>query len=93
MSEKKASETTLKLKHPIEFGSETISELVVRRPKARDFRGLPAKPTFGDILDMAGKLVGQPKAVIDDLDTEDLMPLMDMVGDFLPSSLTTGKNR
>lgn len=83
----------LKLKHPIEVGTETIGELNVRRPKAKDFRRLPAKPAFGDILDMAAKLCDVPGSTIDELDPEDLMPLMDLVGDFLPSSLATGKQR
>lgn len=83
----------LKLKHPIEIGSETITELTVRRPKAKDFRVLPAKPAFGDILNMAAKLCEEPPSTIDELDPEDLMPLMEMVSAFLPTSLTTGKRR
>ena len=84
---------TMKLTHPIEIGTETVSELTVRRPKAKDFRRLPANPAFGDILDMAAKLCDVPASTIDELDPEDLMPLMDMVGDFLPTSLATGKKR
>lgn len=84
----------IKLKHPIKFGdAETITELTVRRPIAKDFRVLPAKPAFGDILNLAAKLCEQPPSVIDMLDAEDLMPLMDVVGSFLPSSLATGKKR
>lgn len=84
------SQKTVKLKDPIQFGSETISELVLQKPKAKHFRALPTQPDTGDILNLAGKLCGQPPSVIDELSIEDMAAVMEAVSDFLPSSLATG---
>lgn len=81
---------TVKLKEPVQFGSQVVDELVLRRPKAKDFRRLPMEPTLGDILDLAGALSGQPKPVIDELGVEDLMEVSRIVGDFMPGGLASG---
>lgn len=79
------------LKTPIQNGTEEIKELVVRKPKARDLRRLPGNPKTGDILDLAGGLVGHPPSVIDELDIEDTMALLEAVTDFLPGIQRTGE--
>ncbi len=81
---------TLKLKEPIPFGSETISELVIRKPKAKDMRRMPAKPCMGDILDLLGALAGQPKVVIDELGMEDMTAASEVVEGFMPGGRGTG---
>lgn len=81
----------LKLKEPIKHGSETISELVFRKPKAKDFRSVPMEPNMGDILNLVGKLSGQPPSVIDELGTEDMMEACAKVSGFFPAGLGTGK--
>jgi hypothetical protein len=64
---------SLTLKVPIVIGSETITELRFRAPKAKDFRTMPMDgQTVGHILDMMGKLCGQPNVVMDELSLEDL---------------------
>ncbi len=83
----------LRLKEPVQFGSEIVAELSLRRPKAKDFRRLPMDPKFGDILDLAGQLAGQPKAVMDELGAEDLMEVMNLVGGFIPGGRGTGVGR
>lgn len=75
---------TIKLQHPIKWGTETIAELTLRAPKAKDFRTFPMAPTMGDILDFAGRLCAQPSAVIDELSAPDMMALMELVSHFLP---------
>ena len=75
---------TVLLREPIPFGSETIGELKLRKPKAKDFRRFPMEPTLGDVLDLVGQLAGQPKAVIDELGAEDLMEVTRIVGNFIP---------
>jgi hypothetical protein len=86
---------SLKLKHPIQQGSETVSELcIMKRPRARHFKGIPAQNIlFDHMLVLLGKITGQPPSVIEELDSEDLIPAINMVNDFLPSSLTTGESR
>ncbi len=81
---------TVKLKEPIPFGSETIAELTLRKPKAKDFRRMPMNPGVGDLLDLAGQLSGQPKVVIDELGAEDMHEVLERVGDFFPSGRGTG---
>jgi hypothetical protein len=81
---------TLKLKESIQQGTEQISELLVRKPKAKDIRKLPADPKTGDILDLAGRLCGQPPSVIDELCMEDTMELLDIVGNFIQPGQKTG---
>lgn len=83
--------TTVTLAEPIQFGTERIDALTFRRPKAKDFRAFPMDPKFGDILDLAGKLAAQPKAVMDELGVEDLGKVMDLVGSFVPGGHATGQ--
>ena len=73
----------IELKEPIKFGSETISKLVFRKPKAKDFRDLKMPLSVGELLDLAGKLSAQPKPVIDELGVEDTKTILGVVGDFL----------
>ena len=51
---------TIKLKEPIQFGSETIAELTIRKPKAKDMRGLKLKMDMSDMLELASKVCAQP---------------------------------
>jgi len=83
--------TKVKLKKPIAFGSETISELTFREPKALDMRMLPLKPTTGDILDLATRLAGQLPSTMNDLSMEDYQQVMGVVGGFFTSGQETGE--
>lgn len=80
----------IKLKEPIQFGSETITELRLRKPKAKDFRPMGEKRTLGEILDLAGRLCGQPKAVIDELSVEDMWEVSKTIEGFMPAGLEAG---
>jgi hypothetical protein len=81
---------TLKLKEPVQQGSEIISELKFRAPKAKDFRRLPSNPQTGDILDLAGRLCGQPPSMIDELGMEDMKAVLEVVGNFMEPGQQTG---
>lgn len=85
----------LKLKYPVQRGSETVSELrVMKRPRAKHFKGIPAQNImFDHMLVLLGKITGQPPSIIEELDSEDLFPAIELVNAFLPSSLTTGESR
>lgn len=83
--------TTYKLKHPIEFGKETIEELEIKRVKAKHLRGLPLNPGFDDMLGLLQAVTGRPKIVIDDLDIEDVTPLMEMLGEMMGNSHPSGE--
>lgn len=80
----------LKLKKPIQNGTETIGQLEIREPKAKDFRRMPMQPNMGDMLNMLGSLAGQPPSVIDELSVEDMTAATEIVAGFFPSSPPTG---
>lgn len=80
----------LKLKEPIQFGSDTIDQLEIRKPKAGDMRSMPTEPKMTDLLDLGGRLCGQPPSVINELGIEDMMMLLEIVGNFIPTGRRTG---
>ena len=89
---------TIKLKTPIQFGREEISELNIRRPIGRDLMGLEIKFSPDSlILDaktlfaLVGKLTNIPPNVLAQMDTSDTFVLsMEMQG-FLLDGLQTGQ--
>lgn len=83
------------LKAPIEWGTETVTELEFREPKAKDFRKFPMNPAFGDVLDLMAALCTRSDGpvLMDELSVEDLMAASEMIGDFIPGGRETGKTR
>lgn len=81
----------IKLNTPIQNGTETIAELEMKRPKAKHFRGMPAKIGMDEMLDLAARSCGQPPSVIDELEADDMMRVLEVVGDFLESTRRIGK--
>jgi hypothetical protein len=83
---------TVKLRVPIQFGSETIEELAIRRPKAKDLRRLSLKDgaELDMVLTLTSRLTGQPDGVIDQLEGADLVEVLEIVAGFLPSGPRTG---
>ena len=89
---------TIKLKTPIQFGREEISELNIRRPIGRDLMGLEIKFSPDSlILDaktlfaLVGKLTAIPPNVLAQMDTSDTFVLsMEMQG-FLLDGLQIGQ--
>lgn len=83
------------LKKPIQFGQEgaPITELAFRDEiVAGDLRGIPMREPmlFDDILKMAGRLCGQPEAVMNRLSMADLQEVAALVGSFTESGPATG---
>lgn len=83
---------THRLHTPIAFGSETISELHLREPKAKDMRGMPADglKTMDQVLTLVSRLSGQPEVVIDELSIEDLSEVSALAEGFTARSPATG---
>jgi hypothetical protein len=85
------TEKVLKLLEPFKYGKDQyIEELVVQKPKAKHIRNLPAEPNTGDLLNLAGKLCGQPPSLIDELAIPDTMALLEIVSDFMDVGQKTG---
>lgn len=84
---------TVKLRAPIQFGSETITELTFRPVTGKDLRSLRMRDDYPMefALALAGKLAGQPDAVIDMLAGQDLEEVVAIASGFMSSSPATGK--
>jgi hypothetical protein len=83
---------TVKLRKPIQFGSQVIEELTFRPVTAKDLRRLPVLDGFSmdTVLVLAGRLSGQPDPVIDKLTGADLAEVIDLVTGFMPASRPAG---
>lgn len=82
----------MKLTEPVKGTDGMIKELEFRRPKAKDLRALSTSPTMSELLDLGGQLCAQPKFVIDELDAQDAMKLLEIVGNFMQGGLAIGKS-
>lgn len=71
-----------KLKEPIQFGSETIEEFELQKPKAKHIRSMPQNPGMDSVLKIVGKLAAQPDKVIDELSMEDVTILTEYFSAF-----------
>lgn len=79
------------LSKPVQHGSETITELDLREPKAGDMRGMPLQLDWDAMLMLASRCVAQPPSVINELSFADLTAVAEALGDFLGNGLPTGK--
>jgi hypothetical protein len=82
------------LKHPVKIGSETITEVKFGRIKGKHMRSLPGDPklyTLGTIMDLAGKVMGESSILLDEMDSEDVTGVCDIVGELLSAGQPTGE--
>ncbi|CAI8928875.1 Tail assembly chaperone E/41/14-like protein [Pseudomonas sp. IT-P171] len=97
----KAKETVVPLKEPVQFGSDTVSELTVTR-KLKYLRGYSLRVTsdgkgsgtvdldFSTLIDLSAKMAGRTPAFIDEMDEEDQSVLLQEARDFLLKHLGGG---
>lgn len=84
---------TIKLEDPIQFGQETISELVLQVPKAKHIKEINAQnPSIKDILKIASKLSLVSEVALDELSIDDMIKVSDAVGNLVGSGPETGKS-
>jgi len=81
----------LALKMPVVFGTETITELQIRRPKGKDLRGMGADKGMDDMLALLSKCSGQPPKLIDSLDCSDVFAACEVLGNFMQNGRETGE--
>ena len=87
-------DTIYTLKHPVEIGSETITEVRIGRMKGKHMRQLPADKseyTMGVIMDLAAKMMGESSVLLDEMDAEDLTEVCEIVGERFASGRQTGE--
>lgn len=84
---------TLKLNHPVVFGSETIDTLTFRRGRLGDLKGVSVAgiPPTEQLIVVASRMCGQPQKVIESLDVDDVGPVLDVIVSFFARCLETGK--
>ena len=96
MSKKKGpAEVIVQLKYPIEWGSETISEVKLRRPKGKDIKGLTISGSgvgLDELVRLAGKLGTLEPGLLDMMDAVDVMEVVGKVADFFDTGPETGKS-
>lgn len=84
----------VKLEHPVAHGSQVINELVLRRGRVGDMRGVKfsggGEIAATDLILIASRMAGQPTQVIEALDIDDAGKVMELAIDFLGRSLTAG---
>lgn len=81
----------LKLKDPVQWGSETITELEIKKPTIGDIKHMKLESqSIADILVLASKLTAQPEKMIDKLSIDDGLALTEIVGNFLGGSQGIG---
>lgn len=81
---------TIKLGYPIEWHKEEIKELKLQRPKGKHFKKFPVEPKMGDFLALGVELAGHPPSLADELDGQDVMKVVEVVGNFLGGNSQTG---
>jgi len=83
---------TVKLRHPVTLGGKTIDELVFRRGRLGDLKGISLEvPTpISGLMLIASRLCGETTAVIERIDEEDASAVLGRAADFFQRCLATG---
>ena len=96
-----AKEKSIVLKEPVQFGTETVTELTLSR-KLKYLRGHSLRITsdgkgsgaidldFSTLIDLGAKMAGRAPAFIDEMDEEDQSVLLEEARDFLLAHLGGG---
>ncbi len=83
------------LKHPIKFGSETITSLEFRRGQLRDMKGIKLRDDLpaDDLTLIASRMCGQTTNALGLIDIEDAGEVTDIALDFYKAYLGAGRKR
>lgn len=91
------STITHTLKHPIEIRNaqsgeviEKITTITIQRPKGKHFRAIKSEAKVAQAMELLGACASLPPSTVDMIDAEDLVPLMEVVGDFFVTSPPIG---
>lgn len=78
---KVSEDIVITLDHPIEWGQETITEVVLKPLTGRHVRGISATPTLDDLLKVAAKASGLSDKVFDRMRAKDIQKVVEAVGE------------
>lgn len=81
----------VKLKEPIKWGSEIITEIKLQTPKAKHVKDMDLKNVgVNEILKLTSKLSQISLSALDELGMEDLFSVTEAVGNLLGNGQGTG---
>lgn len=83
----------VRLRYPIEWGSESITQLTFRRGRLGDIKAmrLSKEVPTDQLVTIASRLSGQPTQVIEKLDVDDAGEVLAIALDFYGRCLGAGK--
>ena len=93
MGEKLTYPIVIKLEHPVQYGSELISEVRFGMPKGKHLRLLKmdgGSPS-ADSLEFLAGLAGQPPSVFDEMALTDIQRCTEILGKLFQPSPPTSK--
>lgn len=83
---------TIKLDYPVQYGSETISEVTItRRMQVKDLKGTGMLDDTERGIKLVERLTGQPPKVVEELDAIDFQRISGIIESFLSPSPVNGK--
>lgn len=79
---------TIKLSKPIQAHGETVAELKLREPIAKDLRSLPigGSTTVGDMIPVLSSIAGIPPSSVDQMVPADLFEALAYISPFFDRS-------
>ena len=83
---------TILLEDPIKIGEgEPVTELTLKRNKLKHLRNIPdlQNMTTDQLFHLIGRISGQTKEVIDEIDAEDMVAIGAELAKLLPAGLAT----
>lgn len=85
------TDTTVKLRQPINVGGDQVSEVTIRRPKVKDLRALdlaraPGASEMDQAIAMAATLGDLPLEAMDEMDAGDFAAISEIVAGFFPKA-------
>lgn len=72
-----------KLLSPVQWGQETITEIAIPKLKGKHIKGIKKDSGLSDILLVAAKASGHPMAMFDEMDSQDVLNIAELVGNLL----------
>jgi hypothetical protein len=85
----------VRLKHPVDFGSERITSLEFRRGRMGDLKGVKVDgiPPVDQLMLIASRMCGQPIKALEMLEDEDGAEVLEIALVFFARCLGGGKKR
>lgn len=74
---------TYTLMSPIQWGKDEITEIKIPKLKGKHIKNLKKDSGLSDLIAVASKASGQPMALFDEMESQDVMNITEIVGNSL----------